>query len=171
MIRPVVRSENRREQVVMWWAESDPLVWVGLTDQAKSGGAGARPPWPPRIRHHHFMMGSQTARWTLLLRSSTSFGLIFSWSLQCMYYVVMLHILAIDASDATVFLHLVQCTELVHWLLMQANGGARILFDPDFRVFSLMVVWQQPGGVVSLNIDEQEMAQTLRRSCSLNRWK
>ena len=54
-----------------------------------------------------------------------------------MYVLVMLHILAIDASDATVFLHLVQCTELVHWL--QANGGARSLFDPDFRVFSSMV--------------------------------
>ena len=100
------------------------------------------------------MMGSQTARWTLLLRSSTSFGLIFSWSLQCMYYVVMLHILAIDASDATVFLHLVQCTELVHWLLLQANGGARILFDPDFRVFCLMVHGSSLEEWYKLNIDE-----------------
>jgi hypothetical protein len=40
---------------------------------------------------------------------------------------------------------LVQCTELVHWLLLQANGGARILFDPDFRVFSLMVAAWRSG--------------------------
>ena len=41
--RPVGRSENLGEQVVMWWPSSVPLVEIGLMDLPKSGGAMSPP--------------------------------------------------------------------------------------------------------------------------------
>ena len=44
--RPVGRSENPGEQVVMWWPSSAPPVEIGSSDLQKSGGAMS-PPDPP----------------------------------------------------------------------------------------------------------------------------
>ena len=146
MIRDVGRSINISSN---WQAQSAPpprLIYGKLICQNLEEGRLPPGPlgsviiiswWEAKPQDEHFF-----------------FVLLVSSFLGLFNVLVMLYILAIDASNSAVFLHLVQCTELLHWLLLQADASAR-----SWRVILILefLVWWQCGSSLEewyLNINK-----------------